>query len=139
MTMRRFAAVVCVGMFLLVGCRDRSTPQNKADKLCVEMGKLDGTVTQMTAATVNPTPASLASFKSLRDQLAGQYAGVEAAAKDVTAYHIDKFTTTYNNFVKTVNGVNDVAALSAKHAEIDAAAGELATARLDLYDTGKCA
>ena len=138
--MRRLALMACVGagLFLLVGCQTDSSTQGKSDKLCVELGKLDGAITQMTAATVDPSAANVAKFRQLRDQLPALYSNVEKAAKDVRSYKIDGVTTTYNNFVKTVAGVNDAAALTAKHAEIDGAAGEFSTARLESYDAGQC-
>ena len=135
--MRRVAALACIGMFLLVGCRDRSTPQNKSDKLCVEMGEIDGSVTQMTAYAA--TGQNFDKFRALRDKLPAQWQDVEDASKDVTAYQINDVRTAYNKYLSTVNGVNDAATMSAKYVEIDAAAGEFATARLAAYQSLSCA
>ena len=131
-------ACVGTGLLLLVGCQTDSSTQAGSDKLCVEIGELDGLVTQMVAATVDPSAANVARFRQLREELAPQYAEVEKAARDVRSYKIDKVTSTYNAFVKSVAGVNDAAAMTAKHAEIDAAAGELSTARLEAYEAGQC-
>ena len=136
MTLRRLAVLACVGMFMLVGCRDRSTPQDKSDTLCVKMGEIDGSVTQMVAYAA--APANFAKFRALRDGLAGQWAAVEKAAKDVTSFKIDEVTKTYNAYLKTVTAVNDGNAMTAKYAEIDKTAGDFATARLEAYNSLGC-
>ena len=137
--MRRLAALACIGFFVLVGCRDRSTPQNRQDELCVEMGELDGTITQMTAYAAAGGDANATKFRQLRDKLAGQFNEVEDAAKDVTSYQITGVRDTYNKFVQTVQGVNDAATMTAKYVEIDKTAGDFATARLEAYNTLGCA
>ncbi|MGH9224911.1 MAG: hypothetical protein ACRD2W_14310 [Acidimicrobiales bacterium] len=137
--MRRLAALACIGMLLLVGCRDRSTPQNKSDKLCVEMGEIDGTITQMTAHAATGTPEAFARFRALRDRLPGQWAEVEEASMDVTSYQIGDLRNSYNKFLQTVSGVNDAATMAAKYPEIDVASGEFATVRLEAYNNLGCA
>jgi len=138
-TIRRLAALACVGTFLLVGCADRSTPQNKQDKLCVEMGEIDGTITQMTALAAAGGGANAAKFRDLREKLADQWADVEKASRDVTSFQITRVRETYNAFLQTVNGVNDAATMTARYVEIDRASGNFAVARLDAYDALGCA
>jgi hypothetical protein len=123
-------------MFLLVGCRDRSTVQDAQDKLCSELGRVEGSVAQI--AAVEPGPGAVARIRQLRTQMEAQYADAQEAASDVGAIRTDAVNGAYQKFLGSLNGVNDEATLVQAQAQIDQAAGEFSTARLDLHTTAAC-
>jgi hypothetical protein len=133
----RVTTLACVALLALgVGCRDRSTAQDKEDTLCVELGKVDATITKI--ASIAASGGNASQLPQLRAELDTKWRGVEAAAKDVSAVKIDGVRTAYQNFLKTLNGVNNQATLAAGQPAIDRAAGDFAVARLDLYDAAGC-
>lgn len=136
MRTRRIAALAFVAMFTLVGCRDRSTPQDKADELCREMAELDATVTQL--AALEPGPNSGARVRELRTQMETRYREVQEASEEVQSLRIDTVTQAYMNVLRSVNGVNDQATHAQAEAQIDTTAGEFSTARLDFHTTARC-
>lgn len=136
---RRFAplaAMGCVAVLMLVGCRDRSSVQDDQDKLCGEVAEVDGTVTQL--AAVEPNAGGAARIRELRTQLEAQWQDVEEASRDVGSFRIDAVRQAYNNVLASINGVNDEATLRAAEPRIDAAAGEFSTSRVDLHTTAGC-
>lgn len=134
--MRRFSALAFVALVALVGCADRSTPQDKQDKLCSKLGVMDKTVTELAALT--PT-ATVQQVKTLKGQLDAEYKDVQAAAKDVSAFTIAPVTDAYNQLAKTVNGITTQDALVAAIPQIDAEAGTFSDARLQVNTNGTCA
>ena len=137
MRTRQWATLACVALLMLgVGCRDRSSVQDKEDKLCVEVGKLDATVTKLAgvaASAGNPNQLS-----QIRSDLQAGYNKVVAASKKVTAFKIDKLTAAYNVVLASFQGVNNPASLAAAQPKIDKAASDFAAVRLDLYDAAGC-
>ncbi len=138
MRTRQWATLACVALLMLgVGCRDRSSVQDKEDKLCVEMGKLDATVTKLAGlAASGGNPSQLTQIRADLDK---GYKNVQEAAKKVSAFKIDRLTTAYNNVLKTIQGVNSKETLAANQPAIDHAASDFAAARLEIYDTAGCA
>ncbi len=136
---RRFAplaAMGCVAMLMLVGCRDRSTSQDDQDKLCVEVAEVDGTVTQL--AAVEPNAGGVARIRDLRARMEAQWRDVEEASREVGSFRIDAVRQAYNNVLASVNGVNDEATLRDAEPRIDTAAGEFSTARTDMHAMAGC-
>lgn len=137
MRTRRFATLACVALLVLgVGCRDRSTPQDKQDTLCVTLGKVDATVTKI--ASVAASGGDATQVPKLRTELETKWGDVEAAAKKVSAFRIDNVRTAYNEVLKSISGVNNQSALAAGQPAIDKASSDFAAARLDLYNTAGC-
>lgn len=123
-------------MLALVGCRDRSTEQDAQDDLCAELAELDGSVVQV--AALEPTAANVARLRQLRTQMEAQFREVQESSEDVGALRVDAITQAYNNVLRTINGVNDEATFRQAEPQIDAAAGEFSTARLDLHTQAGC-
>ena len=138
MTTRRLATIFCVALLALVGCRDRSTDQDKQDKLCAQLGELDGVVARL-AAVDSGAPDAVAQLRSLRSQLEAEYRDVQEAARDADNTRMDAVTQAYNKVVRSVSGVNDQATLAQAEPAIDEAAGEFSTARLELHTQARCA
>ena len=138
MRTRQWATLACVALLTLgVGCRDRSSVQDKEDKLCVEAAKLDASVTKLAGlAASNGDPAQI---PKIRAEMEARHRDVLEAAKDVTALRIDKLNAAYDNVLKSINGVNSKESLAAAQPTIDHAASDFAAARLDMYDTAGCA
>ena len=137
MRARRLATFGCVAVLLLgVGCRDRSTPQDKEDTLCVQLGKLDQSITQL--ASVAASGGNPAQVATLRAQMASKYKDVQAAAKKATALQLGNVTKAYNEVVTASASANTPEALAAAQPKIDMAASDFAAARLDLYNNAGC-
>lgn len=135
-TTRLAMVLACGALLVLGGCRDRSTPQDKQDTLCVELAKLDASVTKL--ASVAASAGNPSQVQQLRAAMEAQYLKVKEAAKDVTAFRLDSIDTAYQNVLKSSNGVNSPASLAAAQPTIDAAASAFAAARLDLHSTAGC-
>lgn len=136
---RRFAPLAvmgCVALLALVGCRDRSTEQDKNDMLCTELSEVDGTVSRLAAA--EPNAAGVAQVRLLRTQIEAQWRDVEEASRDAGGVNIQPVQQAYNNVLTSIRGVNDEASLREAEPRIDQAAGEFSTARLDLHTTARC-
>lgn len=136
--MRRFFAAACVATVMLsfAACRDRSSVQDHQDKLCVELSKLDASVTKLAALT--PSASSGAQVRQIRSDMASEYKNVQDAAKDVGSFKIDGVTKAYNDVLASFRSVNDQTTLAAAHDQIDKAAGEFSDARLQLNTTAGC-
>ncbi len=136
----RLTTLACVALMLLgVGCRDRSTAQDKEDKLCVELGELDQSITKLASlAASGGDPAMVA---TLRAEIEARYAEAQKAAEDTPALtsSMAKVNAAYDMVIQSISGVNSEATLREAQPRIDSAAGEYATARLELYDTAGCA
>lgn len=132
--------LACVALMVLgVGCRDRSTSQDKEDTLCVRLGELDQSITKLASlAASNGNPAQVASIRSEMDS---RYKAAQDAAKKTPALNSNmaKVSTAYDNVLKSLNGVTNQATLAAAQPNIDHAASDFAAARLELYDTAGCA
>ena len=128
--------MACVAMLMLVGCRDRSTDQDHEDRLCFELAELDGTVTRL--AALDPSTATVARVRELRAELETRYRELQEAARDAPTVRIDPVTQAYNNVLRSIGGVNDPATLAQAEPEIDRAAGEFSTARLELHTSAGC-
>lgn len=136
--MRKFTVVGCLALAALVGlvgCADRSTPQDKQDTLCADLGAMDGSVTQLAALT--PT-ATVQQVKTLKAKIDVQYKVVLSAAKNVSAFSIGPVTDAYNQLTKVVNTVTTQDALVAALPQIGDAAGALSDARLQVNTSGGC-
>lgn len=136
MRTRRLAIVACVALLLLGGCRDRSTAQDKRDKLCEEVAELDGTVTRL--AALEPSAATGAEVRELRARLEAQHRDVEEAAEDADDVRVEPVNQAYNNVVRSVSGVNDQATLIQAQSQIDQAAGDFSNARVELHSSARC-
>lgn len=136
MSTRRLLPIVFVALFLLVGCRDRSTVQDAQDDLCAEVSELDGTAARI--AAVEPNAASVAQVRALRAQLEAQFRDVEEAAREAQAVNVDAVRQSYNSLLRATGGVNDQAALVQAEPQIDQAAGALSEARLQLNSSAGC-
>ncbi|MEW6152922.1 MAG: hypothetical protein AB1673_02880 [Actinomycetota bacterium] len=137
MNKRRCAAVVCaLALVVLSGCRDRSTAQDKADRLCREVAEVDAIVTQL--AALEPTAANAARVGELRSRLESEYADVERAARDTSGLSTAELTAAYNQVLAATSGVNSEASLAQARPAINVAAGEFSSARVDLHTTGRC-
>ncbi len=130
------AAIGCVALLALVGCRDRSSVQDDQDKLCVEVAEVDRSVTEL--AAVEPNAGGAARIREIRTRLEAQWREVEEASKEVGSFRIDAVRQAYNNVLASINGVNDEGTLRQAEPRIDAAAGEFSTARLDMHNTAGC-
>ncbi len=128
--------MVCAGLLLLVGCRDRSTEQDHRDKLCAELGELDGAVAE--AAALDASQASVVRLRELRSEMEAKNRDVQAAGREVDGINLGPINTAYNSVIRATN-VNDQAGLAAAEVQIDNAAGEFATARLELHTAARCA
>jgi hypothetical protein len=102
----------------------------------MEVAQLDGQIAQ--AAGLEPSTASVARLKQLRVEMEKQYKDVQDAAKDASDVNIQPLSQAYNNVLRSINGVNDQDALARAESQIDQAAGEFSTARLDLHNTAGC-
>ena len=133
---KRLATVVCLALLTLVGCRDRSTVQDKQDKLCSAVADLDGSATQI--AAVQPDAGGVARIKVLRLDMQAQYKRLQDAAKDAQAIRIDPITQAYNKVLSSINGINDPTALAQAQPRINQAVGEFSDARTQLNQSAGC-
>jgi uncharacterized lipoprotein NlpE involved in copper resistance len=134
---RRFAALVCIALFMLVGCRDRSTEQGSKDKVCEEVAELDASVAQL--AALAPTAANVPRVRELRSRMEAQYEDVQEAGEDASDITLEPVTQAYNAVLRSIQGVNDEATLAQAESGIDDAAGQFSNARLELHTNARCA
>ena len=134
--MRRFSALACVALVMFAGCRDRSSVQDKQDKLCSQLGVMDKTVTELAGL---PPTATVQQVKTLKAQLDAEYRQVQTAAKDVSAFTIAPITDAYNQLAKTVNGITTQDGVAAALPQINDEAGTFSDARLQVNTNGACA
>ncbi len=137
MRTRRLAVLLCIGVFMLVGCRDRSTDQGRKDKVCEELAELDGSVARL--AALEPSAANVPRVRELRSQMEAQYKDVEEAADDAEDIRLEPVTQAYNAVLRSIQGVNDQGTFAQAEPTIDQAAGEFSTARLELHTSARCA
>ena len=134
---RRLAALVCMALLLLVGCRDRTTEQGRRDKVCEELAELDGSAAQL--AALEPTAANVPRVREFRSRMEAQYKDVQEAAEDASGITLETVSRVYNAVLRSIQGVNDQATLMQAESAIDEAAGQLSSARLELHTNARCA
>ena len=134
---RRFAVLVCIALFSLVACGERSTEQGDRDKVCEELAEVDGSVAQI--AALEPSAANVPRLRELRTRMEAQYKDVQDAAEDATDIRLEPVTQAYNAVLRTIQGVNDQASLAQAERPIDDTAGQFSTARLEFNNNARCA